>query len=102
MSEGENRRIQELEGQVRDLHEILSMHIELSTKSANLIAELFRQKKPRMKEDDGEYLDLLVRSRAALVTCEDAMQQYPVTFINLDVLLTDLNKWFLRAERSDV
>ena len=51
MSE-EQRRIQELEEQVQELHKLLWMHVELSTKASNLIAELSRQRKPGVEESD--------------------------------------------------
>lgn len=50
MSE-EQRRIQELEEQVQELHKLLWMHVELSTKASNLIAELSRQRKPGVEEN---------------------------------------------------
>jgi hypothetical protein len=102
----DKQRIQELEAQIQDLHNVLWMHVEVGAKSSLLIAELSRHRKPRVEDDDGKYLDLLVRSRGALVICEDAIKRYPnETVMGLDVLLDDLassiDDWSLRVDKRE-
>lgn len=97
----EAERIQELEAEVAELHKLLWMHVEVMAKSSALIAELSAHRKPGTTgETDSEHLDLLVRSRAALLICESWLSP-KATILNLDTLLDDLKKsidrWMVRA-----
>ncbi len=99
----DEQRIRELEKQIDVLHKALWDHVELAKASTNLIVELSRHRKLDIEETDSEHLDLLVRSRAALVTFQAVIMRNPTTLIvGFDTLLEELNqsidKWLKRVE----
>lgn len=100
MSDEQQQRIEQLEKQVKELDEVLWKAVEANTASANLITTMMKHWKPGTQEKDSEHLELLVRSRSALVTCQELLERKSIIF-GLGTLLEDLSqsidKWEKRV-----
>jgi hypothetical protein len=98
----EQQRIEQLEGQIKELHEVLWKHVEAMTASTNLIIEMSKHRKPGTQEKDSEHLELLIQCRNTLLTQQELLAQKAVIFTFgtlMDDLRRSIGRWEKRVEQ---